>query len=109
MDRIKREITVEVNVEVSITETIIPAEIVYTSQCPGLTTIRRDGNTTRQIDFAIQKLFEGYRVRVIDHYGTRQANENLFDKILWRLNTEHEYYTQAMLEVNINKLEIELK
>lgn len=53
---------------------------------------RAVGNSTRQMDFAIQKLFEGYIVIVQDHYrygDDNQANGFLFNKIIGRLEREH--------------------
>jgi hypothetical protein len=75
-------------------------ETINTTRCEGLTTIRRDGNTTRQVDFAIQKLFEGYNVACMDHYvvqaadivtsaQTRKINQMLLDKIMTRLQQEY--------------------
>jgi len=58
-----------------------------------LTNKRADGNTTRQIDVAIQLLFQGYIVRVEDHYknGTdKKANCLLFVKIRDRFDCEHQ-------------------
>lgn len=52
-------------------------------------TMRRCGNTTRQIDIAIQKLFEGYKIIVIDHHDTKNSNELLLQRILRRLESEH--------------------
>lgn len=54
---------------------------------------RRCGNTTRQIDYAIQKLFEGRRVVARDHYrypeSWRITDLDLFNRILRRLSIEH--------------------
>lgn len=58
---------------------------------------RRSGNTTRQVDYAIQKLFEDNEVLIIDHYskpdgGTRlnyNLNKSLLDRICNRLQNEH--------------------
>ena len=53
---------------------------------------RRAGNTTRQIDYAIQQLFEGNVVICFDHYQTgehRPMNEYLLRRILGRLSFEH--------------------
>lgn len=53
---------------------------------------RAQGNTTRQIDKAIQLLFEGYRVMLQDHHedGNNEiANKNLFDRLRDRLVIEH--------------------
>lgn len=53
---------------------------------------RMAGNTTRQVDKAIDLLFKGYIVEVRDHWegGTFQrANKELFDRVMRRLYTEH--------------------
>lgn len=53
---------------------------------------RRSGNTTRQVDLAIQYLFKGYVVRVLDHYldGREvRVNKRLLSLIEDRLNVEH--------------------
>lgn len=53
---------------------------------------RRQGNSTRQIDLAIHYLFNEFKIEVRDHYqnGTHdEANKNLFERILKRLNLEH--------------------
>jgi hypothetical protein len=54
--------------------------------------IRRNGNSTRQVDFAIQKIFEGEIVLVQDawEWGNHEkANHFLFKYILRRLYAEH--------------------
>lgn len=53
---------------------------------------RRSGNTTRQIDLAIQYLFNGYIVKILDHYMDGSeigASRRLLDVLIKRLNTEH--------------------
>lgn len=51
---------------------------------------RRVGNTTRQIDYAIQALFNGKRVGVYSHdKGGRYSDKLLFYAILKRLENEH--------------------
>lgn len=56
---------------------------ITTLGCPELTQVRGDGNTTRQCDYAIQKLFRGFTVQVVDHYQLgRCASANMF---LWRM------------------------
>ena len=51
---------------------------------------RRVGNTTRQIDYAIQALFNGKRVGVYSHdKGGRHSDKFLFYAILKRLENEH--------------------
>lgn len=66
--------------------------IVSTMECPNLTYERADGNTTRQIDFAVQKLFEGKIVWVQDHWQNgafKAGNRSLAISIARRLNAEH--------------------
>jgi hypothetical protein len=58
-----------------------------------LTHIRRDGDSTRQIDVAIQTIFDGNVCKVEDHWEAgshREANKNLFNRILKRIRSEHE-------------------
>ena len=50
---------------------------------------RRAGNSTRQIDYTIQLLFLGYVVLVQDHSGVLGATQDLFKRILRRLEIEH--------------------
>ena len=75
--------------------------------------LRQSGNTTRQIDEAINIIFSGKICVVRDHYmdgNHRQANGILFDKIIDRLWSE---YPRLMNDDKINsdemKLEISLK
>ena len=53
--------------------------------------VRVTGRTTRLVDEYIQKLYtnRGEFVPIIDHYGTRGANELLASKILKRMELEH--------------------
>lgn len=50
---------------------------------------RAVGNTTRLADEIIQNLFEGKKVAIIDHSGTRAGTENLHKIVLGRLEREH--------------------
>lgn len=80
---------------------------ISTLDCPGLTSIRRNGNSTRQIDFAIQCLFGGYEVTVADRYnGSKHADGLLFDRIVARLQNEHNL--GDYLKVNRNNLTLYL-
>lgn len=56
---------------------------------PFVTTRPRDGNTTRQVDAYIQRLFNGDVVEVSDHGGHRMDRINLIRKIKDRLLREH--------------------
>lgn len=68
------------------------------------------GNTTRQIDFAIDNLYKGNAVKVEDHSELTSANKLLFDKIIKRLYFEHNLsYLEKTnkIKINKNKLTIE--
>lgn len=75
---------------------------------------RRDGNSTRLIDNAIQIIFEGKVCVVKDHhmYGAhREANQHLFRGILKRLASEHNLnwlIENKGIRIDNDKLHIEL-
>lgn len=52
---------------------------------------RSMGNTTRQVDFAIEMLFQGHRVYVVDHahYKNSECSRMLMERIIDRLRREH--------------------
>jgi hypothetical protein len=50
---------------------------------------RRDGNTTRLVDNAIQTLFTKGRCLLIDHHRTRAANEHALRILKERIEREH--------------------
>lgn len=104
------KVIIETQVTVTVIEKqiVIPAPKVSTMECPGLTTIRRDGNTTRQINFAVERLFKGDRVIVEDHYGSRKANHRLLELILWRFWNDFPNDFNK-LDVDKYKYELELK
>lgn len=58
---------------------------------------RQSGNTTRQADYYIQKLFKDYHIEVKDHHGTRYSNERLYKIILERLHLEHGKYMHFII------------
>jgi len=74
---------------------------------------RRVGNTTRQIDYAIQLLFTGHTVVVKDHWykgERRDPNEYLFYRILDRLALEHSLrHMVEHKEIKIDKNKLILK
>ena len=77
-----------------------------------LTYFRQDGNSTRQVNLAVQMLFKGETVQVLDHWEHgrhKEANEHLFNMILDRLTCEHGLRTKDDMEVDRNKLIIKLK
>ena len=75
---------------------------------------RRSGNSTRHIDIAIDLLFKWYKVEVKDHweYGShRKANEDLFYRILKRLQFEHNLdllIKENKIKIDKDKLTVEL-
>lgn len=95
-------------IRITVEEVTLPALKVSTLDCPNLTVVRRDGNTTRQINFAIERLFKGDRVIVRDHFAATQAHRNLLEIIIDRLVVEHRLDFNKILIDPIN-LEIELK
>lgn len=61
---------------------------------------RRSGNTTRQVDAAIQALFKGKVVKIVDHSDdgdNMRASKILFKAILRRL--EYEYHLGEMFKL----------
>lgn len=95
--------------------------IVITETHPKVSTLQADirkgrkvGNTTRQKDFAIDKLFQGYVVVVRDHYNNgecRKANEALFRLLLERLDEEHNVaglILAGKLVIDFNNLTLEI-
>ncbi len=69
------------------------------------TTGRRRGNSTRQVDYAIQKLFEGYEVIVYDHHESGDngnVNRELKRRIIKRLEAEHKLLTPRQVQ-NLKK------
>lgn len=75
-----------------------------------ITNKRRDGNTTRQADAAIQYLFNGYEVIVVDHASlfSNKANEFFFKFIMRRLFNEHGIDLKQ-IDFDREKLSIKLK
>lgn len=72
---------------------------------------RRVGNSTRQVDRAIQILFSGKVCVVRDHcQGGHHdgANRYLFDRILKRLNTEYDLLGKRLVEFDSLTTEIRL-
>lgn len=75
------------------------------------TRIRQDGNSTRQIDNAVQLLFKGETVHVLDHWNQglhNEANKNLFDRILDRLTGELRLDFKKNILIDKNRLIIKL-
>jgi hypothetical protein len=86
-----------------------PTNLVFQTTLEGmegkLTDIRRDGNTTRIVDNAIQILFSGKVCVVMDHHNVgrhSQMNEYLLKCILRRLEIEHRWLVNDK-RVNVAK------
>ncbi len=58
---------------------------------------RRCGNTTRQVDFAVQELFDDKAVLVRDHSQSPVASKRLCIAIVHRIEKEH-YFKVEMYE-----------
>lgn len=93
---------------------IIPKwERTSTLLCPNLENFkRRSGNTTKQCDFAIELIMSGYIVKVEDHFENgenKQSNQFLFNKIIERLQKEHNLsylLHKKVLSIDYKNLEI---
>ena len=59
----------------------------------------RSGNTTRIVNNAIQLLFNGDSILVLDHYNTVSSNQRLLKLIQKRLYDEH-HITSEDLDIN---------
>lgn len=101
-------------ITVEITQTYELHPEVSTLECSEILDRRQCGNTTRQVDFAIQKFFKGYVVHLRDHFQdgkNRRANERMLQLILQRLSREHQAIDLILadkLKIDLNKLTIEL-
>lgn len=74
---------------------------------------RRVGNTTRQIDEAVQLLFAGFIVKCEDHHEdgkNHDSNVRLYNLIIKRLITEHHYFARnpESIKIDYKKCTIEL-
>ena len=86
-------------------------EIKTTFDDVKISDFRRCGNSTRQINSAINHLFSGFKVVVLDHYmngNNKQSNELLFNRILKRLQNEHNLNITNKVIINRTDLTIEL-
>lgn len=90
-------------------------ESTLTNMVGFITGSRRDGNSIRLVDNAIQILYNGKVCLVRDHHGMgsyNQSNRYLMDKILRRLSSEHNLETlinEDKIRIDMSKFEIEFK
>lgn len=71
--------------------------------------LRSTGRTTRLIDEYIQSLFNGEKIITYDHDKNFKSNKLLFDKILRRLEREHNINTLDFIILSKSTLEMQLK
>ena len=87
--------------------------VISTLDTPNLTTVRRDGNSTRQINFTIENLFKGYTVLVKDHFKHDKfvLNDFLLKRIQKRLYKEHniDYKDCIITKTDQNCYSVKLK
>lgn len=92
------------------------SKTISTLRCPSIkSSERKCGNTTRQVDYAIQRLFQGQTVKVEDHAHTGEnsdMNKRLMDLIIERITLEHFRNTLQRNKIKIdrkaNTIKIEL-
>lgn len=75
--------------------------------------IRRTGNSTRIIDWYIQKLFtldkKTTGIEIVDESEKSAANRFMFDNVLRRLQLEHPYTFEKLLHIDLQKGRISWK
>ena len=76
-------------------------------EAPTIVDARAVGNTTRLIDWYIQKLFIEGEITVTDHYPHDRADKNTFSRVIRRLISEHNLEgRQASFVIDYNKRKI---
>jgi polysaccharide deacetylase 2 family uncharacterized protein YibQ len=87
------------------------AKSITTLNCPGLTTLRSDGNTERQVEFAIKQITEGTECIVQDHYeegSNVKANRSLLRRILESLKLKYNLDEKSLKIVIGNTISIRI-
>jgi hypothetical protein len=70
---------------------------------------RRVGNTTRLLNYYIEELFTKGEIVVKDHHNSYVISKVLFNKIIKRLEFEHNFIKNKHFSTNYLSLEITLK
>jgi hypothetical protein len=70
---------------------------------------RRVGNTTRLLNYYIEELFTKGEIVVKDHHNSYVISKVLFNKIIKRLEFEHNFIKNKHFSINYLSLEITLK
>lgn len=88
-------------------------EIISTLAVEDIRPGRVSGNSIRQVDFAIDKLYEGYIIKVEDHFKEGEdesRNRYLFDRIVKRLEFEHNLrHLFATDKIRLDKRNLEIE
>ena len=88
-------------------------EIISTLEVEDIREGRISGNSMRQVDFAIDKLYEGYKVKIEDHFKNgedTQSNKYLFDRVIKRLELEHNLrHLFATDKIRLDKCHLEIE
>lgn len=73
--------------------------------------LRATGRTTRLVDKYIQDLFNnrGEWITVIDHWGSRHANDYLVERIIKRFHNEYNAVIVASLKFDFARHRLQLK
>lgn len=82
---------------------------ISTAACPLISyDVRKCGNTERQAEFAIEQIFNGRIVKVVDHTNLQKLSEALLDRIIQKLVATYKLHI-CEIEINRKKLTIALK
>jgi len=68
---------------------------------------RRTGRTTRQVDQAIQDIFEGHIFTAKDHHPHPDSNKRLFHLVVSRLSREHGHVL-GYLKIDADNLQVSI-
>jgi hypothetical protein len=87
-------------------------KVKVTTECPGLLLKkRRSGNTTRQVNWAVEMILQGFTVKIKDHTLLKAQSERMFGIVIRRLEEEHNLerlMSNEKITVNPKTLVIEL-
>lgn len=88
-------------------------ETISTLEVEDIRLGRVSGNSIRQVDFAIDKLYAGFIVKVQDHHSKGDniaANRYLYNRIIKRLEFEHNLkHLFATDKVRLDKSNLEIE
>lgn len=88
-------------------------KVISTLEMKDIRPGRISGNSIRQVDFAIDMLYQGHTVKIEDHFAGGQnskSNRYLFDRVIKRLEIEHNLrhlFATDRIKLDKGKLEIQ--